>query len=152
MVCEHLITGATVKAINTANNEVKSTQASIDGSYTIPYLNPGTYNIDVSASGFQGLHREGIVLEVAAKVNLPLHLTLGQMTEQITVVGQQEVIDTNTADRGLVFDPIKTQEYPLNGRHARSYRGAPARCRGGGTLLLRRSSATGRENRRGCSR
>ena len=110
------IPGATVKAINTANNEVKSTQASIDGSYTIPYLNPGTYNIDVSASGFQGLRREGIVLEVAAKVNLPLHLTLGQMTEQITVVGQQEVIDTNTADRGLVFDPIKTQEYPLNGR------------------------------------
>jgi hypothetical protein len=33
-------------------------------------------------------------------------------------VAQQEVIETADASRGLVFDPVKTQEYPLNGRQS----------------------------------
>ena len=38
--------------------------------------------------------------------------------QEITVTGQQEVIDSGDASRGLVFDPNKTQEYPLNGRQS----------------------------------
>src|SRR3954471_15275101 len=112
------IPGATVKAVNVNTNEAKEVKTSSEGAYTIPYLDPGVYNIEVSATGFQLLRRETITLEVAAKLNLPLQLTVGQMSQEVTVVGQQELIETNTADRGLVFDPIKTQEYPLNGRQA----------------------------------
>jgi len=110
------IPNATVKAINTATNEIKETKTTADGVYTIPYLNPGTYNIEVTASGFQTLKREAIVLRVADKVNLPAQLTVGAVSQEITVTGQQDVIETASADRGLVFDPVKTQEYPLNGR------------------------------------
>src|SRR5207237_9064462 len=49
-------------------------------------------------------------------MNLPLQLTVGQMNEEVTVTGEQEVIDTADASRGLVFDPVKVAEYPLNGR------------------------------------
>jgi len=34
-------------------------------------------------------------------------LQVGQVTQEITVVGQQEIIQSTNADRGLVFDPIK---------------------------------------------
>jgi hypothetical protein len=110
------IPNATVKAVNTANNDSKEAKTNGEGLYTIPYLNPGTYTVEASATGFELLKRQNIVLEVAAKVNLPMRMTVGQMSQEVTVVGQQEVIDTSSADRGLVFDPIKTQEYPLNGR------------------------------------
>ena len=52
------------------------------------------------------------------KLNLPVRLTVGQMSQEITVTGQQEVIESADANRGLVFDPTKTQEYPLNGRQS----------------------------------
>jgi len=110
------IPNATVKATNLTNKEVKDATTNADGYYTLPYLEPGNYNIDVTATGFQTLTRELITLQVAAKVNLPLKLAVGQISQQMTVVGMQEVIDTASADRGLVFDPIKTQELPLNGR------------------------------------
>jgi hypothetical protein len=42
-------------------------------------------------------------------------MTVGNVSETVTVAGQ-EVIETGSADRGLVFDPIKVQELPLNGR------------------------------------
>ncbi len=51
-------------------------------------------------------------------MNLPLVLEVGQINQSITVTGEQELIQTSTPDRGLVFDPIKVQEYPLNGRQS----------------------------------
>jgi hypothetical protein len=90
----------------------------VDGVYAIPYLFPGVYNIEISAPGFQALKREGITLDAAKKLDLPIQLTIGQSTTEVTVVGQQEVIDTADADHGVLFDPLKTQELPLNGRQS----------------------------------
>lgn len=56
------------------------------------------------------------MLRVADKLDLPLHLTIGQISQQVTVAAQQEVLETADASRGLEFDPIKTQQLPLNGR------------------------------------
>src|ERR1700722_14763936 len=113
-----VVPGATVKAVNTATNETKQVQSDSQGVYTIPYLDPGIYNIEYSAAGFQLLKHEGITLTVAQKLNLNATLTVGQATTEVTVTGQEEVIDTADASRGVTFDPLKTQEYPLNGRQS----------------------------------
>jgi len=55
---------------------------------------------------------------VADKVNLRVEMKLGQTSESVVVTAEQEVIETASADRGLVFDPIKTQQLPLNGRQS----------------------------------
>src|SRR5262245_66118286 len=110
------VANAIVKAVNVDTNETKEVRTTSEGRYSIPYLNPAIYNIEVTANGFQMLRRERITLRVADKLNLPLQLTVGQMSESVTVTGQQEVIETGSADRGSVFDPVKVQELPLNGR------------------------------------
>lgn len=110
------IPNATVKARRVGTNETIEVKTSASGFYSIPYLAPGTYNIEATAPGFNVLKREAITLQVADKLNLPLTLEVGQMTQQVTVVGEQELVSSVTASRGLNFDPIKTQEYPLNGR------------------------------------
>ena len=110
------IPGVTIRATNVATSEVREVKTTAEGSYTIPYLNPGVYDLEVTAPGFHTLRRERVVLQVADKLNLPFKLQLGSITETVTVTAQQEVLETGSADRGLVFDPIKTQEYPLNGR------------------------------------
>jgi carboxypeptidase family protein len=110
------IAGAIVRATRVETNEMKEVKTTTEGRYSIPYLNPGIYTIEVTANGFQTLKRESITLRVADKVDLPLQLTVGQVSETVTVTGQQEALDAGSADRGLVFDPVKTQELPLNGR------------------------------------
>ncbi|MBO0798105.1 MAG: carboxypeptidase regulatory-like domain-containing protein, partial [Blastocatellia bacterium] len=110
------VAGAVVRATRVDTNETKEVKTTSEGRYSIPYLNPGIYNIEVTANGFQTLKRESITLHVADKVDLPLQLTIGQVSEMVTVTSRQEVLDTGSADRGLVFDPVKTQELPLNGR------------------------------------
>src|SRR5438309_1908905 len=97
------IPNATVRAVQIDNNATKEVKSTGDGFYTIPYLEPGTYNVEVTAPGFQSLKRTNIVLRVADKANLELQLTVGQMTQEVTVTTQQEVLETASADRGLVF-------------------------------------------------
>jgi len=110
------IPNANVKATNRDSNEVTDTRSNASGYYTLPYLNPGVYTIEVSAQGFKTVRRTDITLRVADKLDLPVVMEVGAMTQEVTVNAQQELLNTTNADRGLSFDPIKTQELPLNGR------------------------------------
>jgi hypothetical protein len=111
-----VIPGALVKTLNLATNEAKEARTTAEGLYTVPYLEPGMYTVEISAQGFDTLKRENLTLEVAQRMDLPVRLQVGAASTEITVSGQQELTDSGDANRGLVFDPIKVQEYPLNGR------------------------------------
>ena len=101
---------AAVKVVNVQTNTAKEVETTSIGNYTVPYLDPGTYRVEVSAKGFQKLIRENVMLRVADKVNLPVLLTVGASSESITVTTELGTIETGSADRGLVFDPVKTQQ------------------------------------------
>ena len=56
------------------------------------------------------------MLEVAQKLNLPIQLTVGQATTEITVTGQQEASRPATPAAAWCSIRMKVAEYPLNGR------------------------------------
>ena len=109
---------ATVKAVNKANNRAAEAKSNSDGIYVIPFLDPAVYDVQVTAPGFQKMNRGDITLAVSQKLDLPIQMTVGQITQEITVTGEQMAIQTTDSNRGLVFDPIKTQDLPLNGRQS----------------------------------
>ena len=112
------VPNAAVKATNEATNSVRDTKTNTQGVFTIPYLDPGVYTIEITANGFETVRRHQVTMAVSQILNMPVQLIVGQAATEVTVTGVQEVIDTADADRGLVFDPIKTQELPLNGRQS----------------------------------
>lgn len=111
------IPGASVRAFKEGTNETKETRTNEQGVYTLPYLDPGAYLVEITQQGFAPAKRT-IVLRVADRLNLSLSLEIGSVTQEVTVLGEQELLDTATASRGLNFDPIKVQELPLNGRQS----------------------------------
>src|SRR5260370_35551563 len=42
----------------------------------------------------------------------------GQLTQEIIVCGEHELMQPTDSSTGLVFDPVKTQDLPLNGRQS----------------------------------
>ena len=109
---------ATVKATRKDTNSAKETVSNENGFYALVGLDPGLYDITVTASGFATLQRKDITLQVADKLDIAIKLEVGSVTQEVIITAEQEVIQTATASRGLVFDPIKMQEIPLNGRQA----------------------------------
>ena len=62
--------------------------------------------------------RLAVPLDVSQSLNLPIQMTVGQLTTEVIVSGEQELIQTTDSSNGLVFDPVKTQDLPLNGRQS----------------------------------
>ncbi|MEO7144733.1 MAG: carboxypeptidase regulatory-like domain-containing protein [Bryobacteraceae bacterium] len=82
-----------------------------------PLLQPGAYNIAISATGFEKLLRSGIVVRVGDVLNLRLTLTPGNTTEEITVVGQTPMLEEKSVTLGHVMEERQMVQLPLNGRN-----------------------------------
>src|SRR6266542_2556902 len=111
------IVGAKVRAVQRDTNEAKEATTNQDGYYSLPYLQPSTYDIEVTATGFHKARREGVKLIVAEKQQLPFKLEVGQMNTEVTVTADAgQIISTEDASGGLNFDSQMTSEFALNGR------------------------------------
>src|SRR5512132_3241839 len=86
------VPNATVKATKQDTNVAKETVTNEQGIYSIIGLDPGVYTVSVSAQGFQTARRADIVLQVAEKLNLPISLEVGAMTQEVTITGAQELV------------------------------------------------------------
>src|SRR6266851_3414346 len=107
---------ANVAAIRVDNDEATRATTNSQGFYTLSYLTPGSFTIEVEAPGFKKLTRKGINLLVADKLDLPLVLDIGESSTNITVTAETELIHTADASGGTSFDSLQVSEYALNGR------------------------------------
>lgn len=107
----------TVTATKDDTNVSRDTITNAEGIYTVVGLDPGRYTVTFTASGFTTVRRSEIILQTAERLNLSVTMEVGNMTESITVAGDQELIQTATASRGLVLNPTEMQEIPVSGRH-----------------------------------
>ena len=112
-----VISGATVSVTNTATGVTNSTQTSASGDYTIPYLNPGTYNITVQANGFEKsvIGSVGLVVAQTARVNAKL--VPGEVSQTVSVTGNAVSLDTDTSAVSQTITNRQVEQLPMNGRN-----------------------------------
>ena len=73
------------------------------GEYRLSPLPIGTYTVEFSLSGFQGVKREGIRLTVGFTAKIDIPLKVGSLEETITVSGQSPVVDTTSTSATTQF-------------------------------------------------
>src|SRR5438094_473214 len=62
-----LIPGVEIKATNTATGQVRTVITNEVGRYYVAALNPGSYNVSASLTGFEVIVRSGITLTVGTE-------------------------------------------------------------------------------------
>ncbi len=111
------IPGAAVSVTNVLTSETHSTTANEQGDYVFPVLPIGQYRVQAEAPGFKKSVREGIVLTVNRNARVDAVLEVGQVTEEIRVLGDASVVDTRQVQLGGLVDSQRISELPLNGRN-----------------------------------
>jgi len=76
-----------VTAINLATNVRFSTMSTGSGTYRVPLLPPGTYNVSCSKSGFKQALIENVRVAVGATVDVDVILQVGAARQVVTVEG-----------------------------------------------------------------
>jgi len=109
------ISGATVELTSSATGAMRHVTTNGQGLYEIPGLQPGGYELRVTAPGF-GTSVQALQLEVAQRLAIDIRLTVESRKEAVEVGGTPEAIHTNDAALGEVVEPTSVANLPLNGR------------------------------------
>ncbi|HEX6738275.1 MAG TPA: TonB-dependent receptor [Vicinamibacteria bacterium] len=111
-----VVPGVTVTVTHTATGISASTVTNQQGLYTIPLLPPGSYQAAVEQAGFKRYLRAGLVVQIAQTTRLDIPLQVGEMSEEVQVVGEAPLVRSTTAELGQVIEMKQIQALPLNGR------------------------------------
>ena len=112
-----VVPNAKVVVRETSTGVTRTVTTGASGSYQIPALAPGHYDVEVSASGFASTKTQGVVLRVSSTVTTDVTLTVSNAQQTVQVNAQAPVVDETGISVGQVVDQETVQQAPLNGRH-----------------------------------
>jgi outer membrane receptor protein involved in Fe transport len=142
-----IVAGATVMVKNAATGQVTSGPGQT-GVYSIPFLNPGEYEVSCEQTGFRKFLRSGIVLETGTTTTINITLDVGSVTETINVTAAAPLLETESGAVGQLIENKMILNMPIQSRRG----GALVRLMGnvtftgeeGGQSIPRFSIAGGR--------
>jgi hypothetical protein len=111
------IDGAVVRVANSNTGIDRSTTTNGSGRYTFAVLLVGVYRLEVHASGFKRRLLEEVQLQVAQPTVLNFQLEVGDISQTVTVVNDQTLVEHSSTSVGHIVDQRAIQETPLNGRY-----------------------------------
>jgi len=111
------VPGARVRLTSIETGITREAKTGPEGYYSFPLLARGRYQAEVSATGFQTARRSGFTLNDGQILRLDFQLTLGQITESVTVSGAASLLETETQALSAVVTNQKVLDMPLHGRN-----------------------------------
>jgi hypothetical protein len=111
-----VIAGAKVTATRAETGVAQSTITTSAGSYTIPRLVVGTYNVVVTAQGFKSGRAIDITLDVSQERVVDFTLVLAGVTQSVEVNAAPPLINITNATLAQVVSTEQVADLPLNGR------------------------------------
>lgn len=111
------VSGASITASNVVSGLTRTVTSSKEGSYQIQSLPPGTYKIRAEANGFKVAVLEDVQLLVSTPLTVNINLSVGSVTETVTVNGGESVLNTSDATIGNTFNELQIKALPLLSRN-----------------------------------
>jgi len=114
-----VVPAARVQVTNTATNAVFAATTNESGSYIVPGLPVGIYEISAESEGFKKALRSGVTLQVNQIAQVDLTLEIGAVAEVVEVTGEaplvsaSDAIANRAAPLGLVQNDHATLPRPV---------------------------------------
>src|SRR5437764_3645676 len=99
-----VVPGAKVIVTNKDTRYVFTSVSTAEGTWYIPNLNPGNYQLRIEAAGFKTYVQDGISLRTAEQPRIDVRLEVGSLTESVMVTGALTLLETETATSGQVLE------------------------------------------------
>jgi Carboxypeptidase regulatory-like domain len=112
-----LIAGAAVAIVREATREERTLTTDAQGSFSIAFLTPGSYDLTIRTPGFKPLVLQYVQVQITEVIRLTIQLTLSGAKEQITVSEKPPLLQTENATLGRVIDQKTIVDLPLVDRN-----------------------------------
>jgi len=112
-----VVAGAKVVLLNQATGVTQRTVTSSAGLYAFISLNPGTYQVTASQSGFKSVAQEkvGVTVDQVTEVNITLQV--GAISETVTVTQGVDLVEPSNSTVGSLIESATIDRVPLVSRN-----------------------------------
>ena len=111
-----VLPGATVVATHPASGFTIERVTDAEGRVFLPALPTGVWEVTAALPGFRRATQTGITLELGRTLQLELALSLGAISEEVTVEITAPLLQVTTAEISDVIEAREVEDMPLNGR------------------------------------
>jgi hypothetical protein len=110
-----IVAGASVTVVNDDTAYSRTVTSGADGIYAFLELSPGHYHLKVTKDGFKTENQQDIELHIGSPIVINVKLTVGTVTESMTVEADAIAVDTTSGTLGTLMEGQQIRELPLNG-------------------------------------
>jgi hypothetical protein len=111
------IPGAKVTITNTSTGVAQEVPTNGQGSFAVPYLQPGEYSVAIEKGGFRGFRETGVRLDVQQVRSFDVELAVGELATTVHVDAAAPPLATSTSTAGATIETKQIADLPLNGRN-----------------------------------
>lgn len=111
------VKGAEVVLVRPSTGVKYATTSDSTGSYILPPVAPGHYQVTVTAPKYQPWTESNIVVEVGANRVVNAMLVVGSVTQSVQVTGEPPEMKTQEVDQGTVTEQQLVANIPLDVRN-----------------------------------
>ncbi|HYO80186.1 MAG TPA: TonB-dependent receptor, partial [Bryobacteraceae bacterium] len=110
-----LVPQARIVLTNTQTGQTRTTTTSEGGTYTLASLIPGTYALELQASGFRPERRTNIEVTINVVTRVDFNLQLSQVGESVRVEASVAALQTDKSDVHVEISSREVTTLPLPG-------------------------------------
>ena len=111
-----VIAGASVDVTNTGTSITAHTNTTSSGDFTVPYLQPGTYQVTVQAPGFEKSITQNVNLVVGQTARVDVTLTVGAVATTVEVQSTAVQLDTDNPQVAETVTQTEMAQLPVENR------------------------------------
>jgi hypothetical protein len=111
-----IVVGARLKATQTNTGFTRTAETGADGTYFLPSLEVGPYDLEATHSGFKTYSQKGIILQVNDNVTVNITVQLGEVSQSVDVSANASMVQLQSNSLSQVIGEQSVLELPLNGR------------------------------------
>jgi hypothetical protein len=112
-----VVVKASVKLTEQDTGLVLTAVTNRSGNYFFAPIKTGRYTVSASAPGFETTVQQNIVVHVTDRLDIPLKLTPGNVTDTVTVTSSAPLLQTQTAEVAMDIDSKFLNDAPLANRN-----------------------------------
>ena len=116
-----VVVGATVTAKSTERGTTRTAKTESDGSYVIPAVPPGVYEVRIDAQGFEAAVIPTVELTVGATSVYDIELRPAGVKAEVQVTTEAPVIEVERTQQANTIDKRQVENLPNSGRTFQNY-------------------------------
>lgn len=116
-----VVGGAAVNVHNNATNAEQVTTTDPAGYFRVIHLQPGAYNVTITATGFDTFRSVNLTVQVGLLTDVEARMKVGSSTQTVEVSGEAPAINTTSPDFNAVIGSHVLDDLPVNNYRWSSY-------------------------------